>query len=359
MDKMTHVKFNMDNFALSLGSSLDNEVGKNRSNTKFSSQRASFVALKIGEFNEFSKATLSDMMIYLTFMNHFTNEELIEILPFQDSTIFGDQNVVDIIRLVEVVEEYIQLDGLFTLNRDEIIRVVEELHINEIIKENFFYLADMESFWCDLSSPRLPFLILDMLEDNTIEISYDHLLSIVELVSKIIYRYTHREFNKKIIDRIKVMSAFYAFDSKDTYRLMMCGYLYNIGALKIPQIIFQKESTLDEVESQIVKAIPYYTKEIISMVYGFDDIAKLASTYQESLNGSGYPFCLEGNELALKDRVLAVVILDQVLSEERTYRKDFDLDERIEILHNQVENGRLDESVVKDFIGNFYKHHSK
>ncbi len=359
MDKMTHVKFNLDNFLLSLSGALDNCIEKNRFDTPYHSLRIVFIALKIGEFNQLKKEDLSDLLSYIILMRHFSQEEIFSNFPLNDLAFFENQLVKDIVTLSGEVEKNIELSNQVVVNKPYISKCIENLNIDEIVKENFFYLADMESFWLDLRSSRLPFFILDLLEDNTIEISYKDLLKIAKMISQIVYRYSHRKYNERIIENLSAMTKVYLFDSKDSARMLLCGYLYNVGILKIPQGLFQKKGELDEVEYEIIKSIPYFTKEILSMVYGFDDLAKLTATAQERIDGSGYPYHIEGNELALKDRLLAIAILDQALSEERSYRDCFDEKERCVILLEAAKEGRLDISIVQDFIDNLYKHHSK
>lgn len=359
MDKMTHVKFNLDNFLLSLSSSLDNCVDNNIYKVAYSSLRIVYISLKIAEYNQVEKENLSDMLAYIIMMKHYTKEEILTKFPLNNKDFFETKLLKDIIMLSSEVENNLELHGDFTINKSHVIECVENLSIDEIVKENFFYLADMESFWLDLTSLRLPFFILDLLEDNTMEISYEDLLKIANMISQIVYKYSNRKYNDRIIENLSKMSKVYLFDKKDTSRILLCGYFYNIGILKIPQRLLVKEGKLDEVEYETIKSIPYFTKEILSMVYGFDDLAKLSATFQERIDGSGYPYRLEGNELALKDRLLAVAILDQALSEERSYRKPLNENERIEILLKLGQEGQLDISIVKDFIDNLYKHHLK
>lgn len=359
MDKMTHAKFNLDNFLLSFSSTLDNAVEKNRFGVAHDSLRTVYIALKIGEFNEFSKENLSDILGYSIMKKHFSKDEIFNQLPLKDKTIFQNKLLEDILLLSSEVENNISVSNQFVINKSYLIECVEKLAIDEIVKENFFYLADMESFWLDLLSSRLPFFILDLLDDNTLEISYEDLLKIAQMISKIVYKYTNRTYNQRIIETLGVMAKVYLFDSKDSARILLCGYLYNIGILKIPQELFLKVGTLDEVEYDMIKSIPYFTKETLSMVYGFDDVAKLTATFQERIDGSGYPYHVEGNDLALKDRLLAIAIFDQALSEERSYRKAFNEKERCDLLLKKAKDGQLDISIVKDFIDNLYTPRSK
>lgn len=348
MDKMTHTKFNLNNFLLAISDGVDNVIERNKSGTPYSSQRVSFIALKIASFNDFTKENLSDMLSFIVLSKHNIEGDKLEQFPFIDFEIVKNELFQQIITLSQRVEMSIAIENGFVVNKAFIIKNIEELEIDEVIKENFFYLAEMESFWLDLVSERIPFFILDMLEDTTIEIPYERLLLIGEVVSEIIYRYTHRVFTNNLRDILLKMCKVYNFDNKDTSRVLLSGYLCNVGLLKIPQNIFLKKEILNDLEYDIIKSAPYFTKQILTMIFGFDDIAKLASNYCEKIDGSGYPYQIGGNELSLKDRLLSIIYLYQVLSEERSYRISYTKDEIFKILEEDVTLAKLDASIVQD-----------
>lgn len=348
MDKMTHTKFNLNNFLLAISGSIDNVVEKNKNSIPYSSQRVSFTALKIASFNDFTKENLSDMLSYIILSKQSIKDDRLKSFPFIDFEITTNELFQQIIVLSQRVEMNIDIKNGFVINKALILKDIEELEIDEVIKENFFYLAELESFWLDLVSERLPFFILDMLEDTTIEISYEQLLLIGEVVSEIIYHYTHRVFTNDLRDILLKMCKVYNFDNKDTSRVLLSGYLCDIGLLKIPHDIFLKKERLNDLEYDIVKSAPYFTKQILSMIFGFDDIAKLASNYCERVDGSGYPYQIAGNELSLKDRLLAISYLYQALQEERSYRGSYEKEEIFKIIEEEVLENRIDFSIAQD-----------
>ncbi len=348
MDKMTHTKFNFNNFLLAVSDGIDNIVDKNTSDIDYSSKRVGYIALKIASFNDFSKENLSDILSYIILSKQTIDDDTFKSFPFIDFEIFDNELVQQIISLSQKVEMSMDIENGFVVNKAFIIKNIEESEVDEVIKENFLYLAEMESFWLDLVSDRLPFFILDMLDDTTIEISFDRLLLIAKEISKIVYGYTNRIFKDELVVILEKMCKVYNFDNKDTSRVLLSGYLCDIGLLKIPQNIFLKKDTLTELEYDIVKSAPYFTKQILSTIFGFDDIAKLASNYCERIDGSGYPYQIAGNELSLKDRLLAVCYLYQTLQEERNCRESYEKEEIFKIIYEEVLAGRVDSSIVKD-----------
>jgi HD-GYP domain-containing protein (c-di-GMP phosphodiesterase class II) len=65
---------------------------------------------------------------------------------------------------------------------------------------------------------------------------------------------------------------------------------------------------------------PAYTHEILSKIARFRDLAEVASSHHERLDGTGYHRRLTGDQLSLPARALAVADIAEALSAERPYR---------------------------------------
>jgi HD-GYP domain-containing protein (c-di-GMP phosphodiesterase class II) len=71
---------------------------------------------------------------------------------------------------------------------------------------------------------------------------------------------------------------------------------------------------------------------ILASVPALADVARLAGTHHERLDGSGYPDCLTATELDLPDRILQVADVAEALSAERPYRGALPVDEVLSIM---------------------------
>jgi HD-GYP domain-containing protein (c-di-GMP phosphodiesterase class II) len=349
MDKMTHTKFNLNNFLMALSPALDKKIQLTKEH--YSSKRIAFIALKIASFNDISAKTLSDMFSYIVLSKHKEAISHLSSIPFNDFSLLQSQTIQDIFKLALTVENNLKIENKFIINKQEIITSIErEEAIDEIIKENFFYLADNVSFWLDLmQEDRLGYHIFNMLDDFTIEYEYIELLKFTKIFYDMVYSYTNHSYNNSTIsDKIALACQHYNFDNKDTARMILSGYLHNIGLLHIPHELFTKENNLSEVEYQIIQSAPYFTKYVLEQIFGFDDIAKFASATNESLDGSGYPYNLEGHELSLKHRIMNILYIYQALSEDRSYRKGLNKEDTFEVLESLAQKQKIDASVLKD-----------
>ena len=73
-----------------------------------------------------------------------------------------------------------------------------------------------------------------------------------------------------------------------------------------------------------------------------------ASGHHELLNGEGYPERLEGDEIPLQTRLIAVAdVFDALTSADRPYKPAVPAEEALEIMRAEADAGRLDAELVK------------
>ncbi|MDI5849114.1 HD-GYP domain-containing protein [Shewanella xiamenensis] len=87
-------------------------------------------------------------------------------------------------------------------------------------------------------------------------------------------------------------------------------------------------------------------------------IGEWASNHHERLDGSGYPFSKQQEQLYLPSRILAVVDVFQALTQKRPYRGSLSLSEIGDIMQPMVDKGQLDAgvySILLADIDNFYQ----
>jgi HD-GYP domain-containing protein (c-di-GMP phosphodiesterase class II) len=123
--------------------------------------------------------------------------------------------------------------------------------------------------------------------------------------------------------------------------LRRAALLHDIGKLAISNRILDKPARLSDAEFVKVKEHPVFTHRILERVPGFRDLAPLASTHHERLDGGGYPHGLTAGELTLPMRVLAIADVYEALTSERPYRPARGSDEALAVIREDVPR-RLD-----------------
>jgi HD-GYP domain-containing protein (c-di-GMP phosphodiesterase class II) len=112
--------------------------------------------------------------------------------------------------------------------------------------------------------------------------------------------------------------------------------LHDLGKLRVPNSVLDKQGKLDANEWQIIQEHPRLTREILSRISQFGELALIAGAHHEKLDGSGYPDRLPGNRLPLEARIIAVADVYGALTEDRPYRAGLPLEQVVEIMSRDI-----------------------
>lgn len=121
--------------------------------------------------------------------------------------------------------------------------------------------------------------------------------------------------------------------------------LHDIGKTKIPSAILDKPHTLTSQEMTFVKLHTLYGYQILKEHDFPEEIAMMAQSHHERLNGSGYPWELLALHLPKAVRILSVVDVYSALSLDRPYRQATPSHQAIEILFDEQQG--LDLELIK------------
>ena len=134
-------------------------------------------------------------------------------------------------------------------------------------------------------------------------------------------------------------------DGVECTMLHRAGLLHDIGKLAVSNRILDKPGKLDDAEWAAIRIHPAMTFEILSRVAPLSDFALTAAAHHERLDGSGYHRGVDGSQLDLGARLLAVADVAEALSAQRPYREALACDEVLAIVGRDA-GTRLDASVV-------------
>ncbi|MGZ8782618.1 MAG: HD domain-containing phosphohydrolase [Gaiellaceae bacterium] len=104
-------------------------------------------------------------------------------------------------------------------------------------------------------------------------------------------------------------------------RLSHAALLHDIGKLGVSNLILDKPGRLTDDERAAVELHPAHTREFLSRVEPFRELADDAAAHHEKLDGSGYPLALAGDELTQTARILAVADVFEAMTARRPYRE--------------------------------------
>jgi PAS domain S-box-containing protein/putative nucleotidyltransferase with HDIG domain len=108
--------------------------------------------------------------------------------------------------------------------------------------------------------------------------------------------------------------------------LRMCGAVHDVGKIAVPAEILSKPGRLNAAEQQIVQQ---HAEQGFNILRGVDfpwPLAEVARQHHERLDGSGYPRGLQGEQILLEARIIAVADVVESMASHRPYRPAIGID---------------------------------
>ena len=112
--------------------------------------------------------------------------------------------------------------------------------------------------------------------------------------------------------------------------------MHDVGKLGVSNSILEKPGKLDSDEWASVKQHPYHSFEILRRIPGFGELAEVAASHHEKLDGSGYFRGYTADQLPLNARILAVADIYDALAAKRPYRDAMPLEQVFGILEKDA-----------------------
>jgi putative two-component system response regulator len=127
--------------------------------------------------------------------------------------------------------------------------------------------------------------------------------------------------------------------------------MHDIGKIGIPDSILQKPGKLTQEEWAIMREHPVIGARIIGVhTVGLLHMAHdIALTHHERWDGSGYPRGLQGEEIPVVGRIVAVADVFDALTTQRPYKKAWPLNEAIAYIREQ-RGKHFDPRLVEVFL---------
>lgn len=209
-------------------------------------------------------------------------------------------------------------------------------------------IAQKEYFWLDIASSLRNNVIKENLQSMSPKNKFDDFTGISRMLCHIIdfrspFTATHSSGVAVIAE---ALARIIKFSEDECLMMKSAGYLHDLGKLAIPDEILNKPAGLTGKEYNIIKSHAYYTHRALEKIKGFETINTWASLHHERLNGAGYPFHLQANELPLGSRIMAVADLFTALTEERPYRQGMSNEQAFGIIREMADKSELDNTVV-------------
>jgi putative two-component system response regulator len=126
--------------------------------------------------------------------------------------------------------------------------------------------------------------------------------------------------------------------------------LHDLGKIAIPDSILLKPDRLTEEEFEVIKTHAALGARILedSPVPLFRTAERICRSHHERWDGGGYPEGLEGEDIPLAGRLVAVADVFDILVHERPYKEGMSVDDAAEELRSNA-GGQFDPTVIEAF----------
>lgn len=158
----------------------------------------------------------------------------------------------------------------------------------------------------------------------------------------------------------KTLADKYNLDDEYIEHIFMFSPLHDIGKIGIPDNILLKPGKLTTDERSIMNTHASKGREIVDELlknFGLENVKymsmlrNIAQCHHESINGTGYPLGIKGEQIPIEARIVAVADVFDALTSTRSYKKAWSNSKAIDTLL-EMAGEKLDVDCVNALIQN-------
>jgi HD-GYP domain-containing protein (c-di-GMP phosphodiesterase class II) len=235
--------------------------------------------------------------------------------------------------LAQTAEVFIAQDGPRAAR--EMVRVRRGRWFDPQVADAFLALPDSDVLFADLAGDRFAEAPVEnalvSADDGRIDRIAEAFASMIDAKSP--FTASHSE---RVSAYAVGIGRTLGWEERDLRDLRRAGLLHDIGKLGVSNTILDKPGKLDDDEFAAIKRHPVLTERILAHVPAFAPIALASAAHHEKLNGSGYPYNLEGPQLTPYSRALAVADVYEALTADRPYRDGMAPEQALEIMRRDA-----------------------
>lgn len=126
--------------------------------------------------------------------------------------------------------------------------------------------------------------------------------------------------SQRVADYAELIAGRLGWPAEEQKKIYQMGLLHDIGKIGVPEAIINKPDKLTDEEYATIKQHTVIGAEILQLVEEFPELTIGARYHHERYDGRGYPEGLEGEDIPVYARVIAVADSYDAMSSKRSYR---------------------------------------
>jgi putative nucleotidyltransferase with HDIG domain len=188
------------------------------------------------------------------------------------------------------------------------------------------------------------------LEENAREITklsealLETLASVIDMRNPFVLGHSRQVANLSVTIAQKL-----GLPEKRVENIRKAGLLHDLGKLGIPDSILLKPSSLTPEEFATIKTHPSLGAELLEATHSLSNLIPIVRHHHERFDGGGYPDGLEGHEIPLEARIVAISDAFEAMASDRSYRPALNYYDILEQL-KQNSGTQFDPIVAKTLI---------
>ncbi|MBI4691594.1 MAG: HD domain-containing protein [Nitrospirae bacterium] len=163
---------------------------------------------------------------------------------------------------------------------------------------------------------------------------------------------------KRVMDNSLAIGRMIGLSDAELHRLKLTAILHDIGKIGVRDNVLLKNGKLTDEEFEEIKKHTIYGEEILSYIKHFKDVIVGVRNHHERFDGKGYPDGLEGGDIDITARIIAIADTFDAMTTDRPYRKGLSLEVAFEEL-KRCSGSQFDPQLVDAFIEAFEKNYNK
>jgi PAS domain S-box-containing protein/diguanylate cyclase (GGDEF)-like protein len=152
-----------------------------------------------------------------------------------------------------------------------------------------------------------------------------------------------------VTDLCDLVSRRLGVPAEDMAPLLQAAALHDVGKVAIPDTILEKPGPLDEAEWGFMRKHTLIGERIVAAAPALSQAARIVRSTHECFDGSGYPDGLEGEEIPLAARIIAVCDAYDAMTSDRRYRSAMSHEGAVSELRRHS-GSQFDPRVVEVFV---------
>jgi HD-GYP domain-containing protein (c-di-GMP phosphodiesterase class II) len=266
-----------------------------------------------------------------------------------------DKNIKKLANLIFMVDRVDALNAKYSsLDVHSKIKYIQDEMSHKVnffdseLLEVFLKVSAKEAFWYGLDNNAVNEYLEEWKDEiDAISYQFDDIKDLVKLFSYIVdfkSPFT-AEHSLGVALVAKEMALDMRLSEVVASKIELAGYLHDLGKLRVPDMILDKPSKLNEYEVSVMNRHSFDTYYILRKITGLEDIAIWAGLHHEKLDGHGYPFGVGSKKIPIEAKVITVADIFQALVQDRPYRGTLSKQKVVDILHSMIADGEIDKDI--------------